>query len=103
MKRIASLLALTGNYDRLTDYAVFSLWLFYGLSASCLLVLRRRAPDAPRPYRVSWYPLTPIVFLLVTLALLLNTLYTQPLQSLAGLAIVALGLPFYWWWTRDRP
>ena len=60
---IASSLALTGNYDRLTDYAVFSLWLFYGLTASCLVVLRKRQPDAPRPYRVLWYPLVPLVFL----------------------------------------
>lgn len=97
---IASALAFTGNYDRLTDYAVFSLWLFYGLAASCLLVLRRRQPHTPRPYRVPAYPLIPILFLLVTLALLVNTLYTQPLQSIAGLALVAAGLPFYWWWTR---
>jgi len=97
---IASSLALTGNYDRLTDYAVFSLWLFYGLTASCLIVLRRKQPDASRPYRVLGYPATPVVFCLVTLALLINTLYTQPAQSLAGLAIIAAGLPFYWYWTR---
>lgn len=99
---LASLLALTGNYDRLTDYAVFSLWLFYGLTASCLIVLRRKQPDAPRPFRVPGYPLVPVVFCLVTLTLLLNTLYTQPAQSLAGLAIIAAGLPFYWYWTRGR-
>jgi basic amino acid/polyamine antiporter, APA family len=99
---IASLLALTGNYDRLTDYAVFSLWLFYGLTASCLIVLRRKQPDAPRPYRVLGYPFVPVVFCLVTLALLINTLYTQPLQSLAGLAIIATGLPFYWYWARSK-
>ena len=99
---IASSLALTGNYDRLTDYAVFSLWLFYGLTASSLIVLRRKQPDAPRPYRVLGYPIVPIVFCLVTLALLLNTLYTQPAQSLGGLAIIATGLPFYWYWSRAR-
>jgi basic amino acid/polyamine antiporter, APA family len=99
---IASSLALTGNYDRLTDYAVFSLWLFYGLTASCLIVLRRRQPDAPRPYRVPGYPVVPVVFCLVTLALLLNTLYTQPAQSFAGLGIIATGLPFYWYWTRAK-
>jgi APA family basic amino acid/polyamine antiporter len=97
---IASALALTGNYDRLTDYAVFSLWLFYGLTASCLIVLRRRQPDAPRPYRVLGYPFVPVLFCLVTLVLLVNTLYTQPAQSLAGLAIIATGLPFYRYWTR---
>lgn len=98
---IASSLALTGNYDRLTDYAVFSLWLFYGLTASCVIVLRRTRPDLSRPYRVFGYPFVPVVFCFVTLALLANTLYTQPMQSLAGLAIIATGLPFYWYWNRS--
>jgi basic amino acid/polyamine antiporter, APA family len=99
---LASALALTGNYDRLTDYAVFSLWLFYGLTVSCLIVLRKRRPDAPRPYRVLWYPLVPVVFCFVTLMLLINTIYTQPVQSLLGLGIIASGLPFYWYWTRKK-
>jgi APA family basic amino acid/polyamine antiporter len=95
---IACTLALSGNYDRLTDYAVFSLWLFYGLTASCVIVLRRRQPEMARPYRV---PLAvPVVFCLVALLLVLNTLYAQPAQSLAGLAIIAAGVPFYWYWTR---
>ncbi len=97
---IASTLAVAGNYDRLTDYAVFSLWLFYGLTASCLIVLRRKKPDAIRPYRAPWYPVVPALFCLVTLVLLINTLFTQPLQSIAGLCIIATGLPFYWYWTR---
>lgn len=99
---IASSLALTGNYDRLTDYAVFSLWLFYGLTVSCLIVLRKKQPDLPRPYRVLWYPVVPLVFCLVTLVLLVNTLYTQPIQSIAGLGIIASGLPFYWYWARSN-
>ena len=99
---LASLLALSGNYDRLTDYAVFSLWLFYGVTASCVLVLRRKMPDAVRPYRVLGYPFVPIAFCTITLVLLLNTLYTQPAQSIAGFAIIAAGLPFYSYWMRRR-
>jgi APA family basic amino acid/polyamine antiporter len=97
---LAAALALSGNYDRLTDYAVFSLWLFYGLTASCLVVLRRRQPDTPRPYRV--HLAIPVVFCFVTVVLVLNTLYSQPAQSLVGLAIIAAGLPFYWYWMRRR-
>jgi APA family basic amino acid/polyamine antiporter len=99
---IASSLSLAGNYDRLTDYAVFSLWLFYGLTASCLIVLRRKQPDAPRPYRAPWYPFVPVAFCFVTLVLLVNTVYTQPAQSMAGLGIIATGLPFYAYWRRKR-
>ena len=99
---LASLLALAGNYDRLTDYAVFSLWLFYGATASCVIVLRRKQPDAPRPYKVLGYPFVPVLFCLVTLVLLVNTLYTQPAQSIAGLGIIATGVPFYWYWSRMK-
>jgi len=99
---LASALALVGNYDRLTDYAIFLLWLFYGLTAASVIVLRRRMPDTPRPFRVPFYPVLPVVFLLVTALILVNTLLTQPVQAGIGLGIMALGLPFYAWWTRPR-
>jgi basic amino acid/polyamine antiporter, APA family len=97
---LAGALALTGNYDRLTDYAVFSLLLFYALTASCVIVLRKRQPHAERPFRLPWYPFVPLAFCAVTLVLLINMAYSQPLQSAAGLAIIASGVPFYWYWTR---
>ena len=100
---IASALALTGNYDRLTDYAVFSLWLFYGLTASCVIVLRKKQPGLARPFRVPAYPFVPLVFCAVTIAVLGNAFYTQPAQAITGLAIIATGLPFYAYWTRARP
>ena len=95
-------LALSGNYDRLTDYAIFALWLFYGLTASAVIVLRRRMPNADRPYRVWAYPILPALFILVTAAILVNTLITSTAQSLLGLAFIALGLPFYSYWSRRR-
>ena len=97
---LAAALALTGNYDRLTDYAVFTLLLFYALAASCVIVLRRREPEAERPFRLPGYPVVPVVFCAVTLALLVNMALAQPVQSAAGLAIIATGLPFYSYWTR---
>ena len=99
---LAGALALTGNYDRLTDYAVFTLLLFYALTASCVIVLRRREPERARPFRLPWYPLVPAAFCLTTAALLANMVWTQPLQSAAGLGIIAAGLPLYWYWTRER-
>lgn len=96
----ASALALTGSYDKLTDWAIFSLWLFYGLTAAALLVFRRRVPGADRPYRVWGYPAVPIAFVTVTALLLLNTLVTAPTQAFAGLGLMALSLPFYAYWSR---
>ena len=95
-----SVLALSGNYDRLTDYAIFALWVFYGLTASAVLVLRRSMPHAERPYRVWGYPVVPALFVLVTAAILLNTLFTAMTQTLVGLGFMALGLPFYSYWSR---
>ena len=96
------LLALSGSYDKLTDWAIFSLWLFYGLTAASLLVFRRRLPDAERPYRVWGYPILPVLFLLVTAWLLISTLLTSPLQTVAGLGLLAIGVPFYRHWSRAR-
>jgi basic amino acid/polyamine antiporter, APA family len=91
----AATLATTGSYDRLTDWAIFALWLFHGLNAGAVIVLRRKRPDLQRPYKVWGYPVVPLVFVLVTTWLLLNTLLTAPLQTAAGLGLMLLGLIFY--------
>jgi APA family basic amino acid/polyamine antiporter len=96
----ASVLALAGTYDTLTDSVIFASWLFYGLTTASLFVFRKRMPDAPRPYRALGYPLVPMVFLLVTAALLINTFVAAPREALRGVAVLAAGLPFYWYWSR---
>ncbi len=96
----AGILALSGSYDALTDYVIFASWIFYGLATASVFIFRRRMPDAERPYKTWGYPIVPILFLLVTAALLINTLLTTPRQALTGLALIALGLPVYWYWTR---
>jgi len=95
-----SVLAISGSYDTLTDSVVFVSWAFYGLSMASLFVFRRTLPDAPRPYRALGYPIVPLVFLLVTFALLVNTFIAAPRQALTGVAVLLAGLPFYWWWSR---
>jgi basic amino acid/polyamine antiporter, APA family len=98
----ASVLALSGTYDTLTDSVIFSSWLFYGLMTAALFVFRKKMPDAPRPYRAFGYPVIPMIFLLVTAALLVNTFIAAPREALRGVAVLAAGLPFYWYWAR-RP
>jgi basic amino acid/polyamine antiporter, APA family len=97
----SGVLALSGSYDTLTDYAIFALWLFYGLTVASVFVFRRRLPDAIRPYRTWGYPVVPVVFLLVTVWLLINTLMTSPVQTMIGLGLIVLGLPVYVYWSRE--
>jgi len=96
----ASVLALSGSYDALTDSVIFVSWAFYGLSIGSLFVFRRTMPDAPRPYRALGYPVVPLIFLLVTLALLVNTFIAAPKQAMEGVTVLLVGLPFYAWWSR---
>src|SRR5271168_2101205 len=96
----ASVLALSGSYDRLTDSVIFASWLFYGLTTASLFVFRSTMPDAPRPYRALGYPVVPVIFVLVTAALLVNTFVAAPREALRGMAMLIAGLPLYWYWSR---
>ncbi len=99
----ASLLALMGNYDALTDSVVFASWLFYGLTTGSVFVFRRTMPDVPRPYHAFGYPIVPALFLLVTTWLLVNSFIADSGRALLGACYIGLGLPFYWWWSRSAP
>lgn len=98
----AGVLALSGTFDQLTDLAIFAFWLFYGMVAAAVFVFRKREPNAPRPYRTWGYPVVPALFVLVTIFLIIRTIMSTPLQSLIGLAIIAAGLPVYWYFVRNN-
>lgn len=99
----AALLAVSGTFEQLLTYVVFTGWIFYALGALSIFVYRRREPDAPRPYRVPGYPLTPALFVLAAAALVFNTLLTQPGRAMAGLGVVLIGTPaFFAWRARAR-
>ena len=97
---LAALFAITGTFDQLLTYVVFTAWIFYGLGAASLFVYRRNEPDAPRPYRVPGYPLTPALFVLSAAGLVVHTIVTQPARAAVGLGALALGVPVYEWWAR---
>lgn len=98
----ASVLVLSGSFDTLTDYVIFAVLIFMGLATASVFVFRARLPDAPRPYRTWGYPVVPVLFLLTAAWLIANTLQTAPRQAFAGLGLVALGVPFYLYWTRQQ-
>lgn len=98
----ASLLAVSGTFDQLTDYVVFAGWIFYAATIAAVFVLRRKMPDAPRPYRTIGYPVVPLLFVLVAGWLIVNTLYTNPVESMVGLGLIALGLPVYFYQRHER-
>jgi basic amino acid/polyamine antiporter, APA family len=93
-------LVLSGSYDVITDYAIFAVLIFVALATASVFVFRRRSPHAERSYRTWGYPVVPVVFLLVSVWILINTLMTTPGRALAGIGLIALGLPFYWYWSR---
>src|SRR5271156_4685959 len=97
-----SLLAISGTYDALADSVIFASWLFYGLAAGALFVFRRSMADAPRAFRAPGYPAIPIIFVLATAALLVNTFIATPRQALQGVLMLLVGLPFYWYWSRGE-
>ena len=92
----ACIVALSGSYDTITDYAIFALTLFYILVAGSIFLFRKRMPDAERPYRTWGYPVVPIVFLIVSVFLIIQTIINTPRQSAIGLGLILLGLPVYW-------
>jgi APA family basic amino acid/polyamine antiporter len=96
----AAFLTLTGGYEALFTYVTFASVLFGTLGGVAIFVLRVRRPDVPRPYRALGYPVVPALYVLGSFALVWNTLVERPTESIAGLGLVALGLPFYYYWSR---
>ena len=98
----ACVVALSGSYDTITDYAIFALTLFYILVAGSIFLFRKRMPDAERPYRTWGYPIVPIVFICVSVWLIFQTIRNTPRQSAIGLGLIVLGLPVYYLISRSQ-
>jgi len=98
---ISCLLALSGTYEQLFTYVIFTEFLFYAAMCAAVIRLRRRAPNMPRPYRAWGYPFTPLAFIGFAVWLVYNTVREKPVDSLVGIVILAAGLPFYFYWKRS--
>ncbi len=97
-----SILCLSGRYEQLFTYATFAIILAYVAAGISIFVFRRRRPDAERPYRCWGYPWTPLIFIGSSLAVAVATIWNQPRETLAGLAILLAGVPVYFWMRRGQ-
>ena len=98
---LASIMALTGTFEELTNLFIFAGWIFYGLAVVALFRLRRTEPDMPRPYRCWGYPWVPGIFVAGALMLTVSLWLDRPGRSSIGLLLIFAGLPFYRWWSRS--
>ncbi len=96
----AALVVIVGRFEDLYNYVMFASWILYGMTGAAVLVLRRKRPDLPRPYRVAGYPWLPVVFVAAAAAVLAFAIRSYPRESGLGLGIILAGLPFYFHWRR---
>ena len=98
----ASVLCLSGTYGDLLDYVVFAVLIFYILTIGGIFVLRKKRPNAERPYRAFGYPFVPALYILLATAICIDLLICKPEYTWPGLGIVLLGIPVYYGWNAVR-
>lgn len=91
----AAVLTLMGTFQELFTAVIFTAWIFYGLAVLGVVVLRIKEPLLQRPYLCPWYPVPPVLFVIATTWIVLNTVFTDPKRALFGLGLIGLGLPLY--------
>jgi APA family basic amino acid/polyamine antiporter len=99
---VAIMLALSGTFDQLTDYVVFSAWIFYAMVTGVVFKLRKTRPDLKRDYKTFGYPVLPAVFIVVGILLLINTVYTSPVSTMIGLGFIISGVPVFYYFKNTR-
>jgi APA family basic amino acid/polyamine antiporter len=99
---LAIVLILTGSLDSIANYVGFAITLFAGTAVAAVFVLRRREPNAPRPFKALGYPWTPAIFVIVSAAIVVNAVYSDPRVTGMGILIILAGIPLYFFFTRKR-
>jgi APA family basic amino acid/polyamine antiporter len=98
----ACLYTLMGSFEQLFTFAMFVTIIFWIVATAAVFTLRKKYPDLPRPYKTWGYPIVPIVFIVASSGLLLNTLFRKPVEALAGVALTIIGIPVYYFWKRKN-
>ena len=99
---LAIVLILTGSLDSIANYVGFAITLFAGTAVAAVFVLRAREPNAPRPFKALGYPWTPAIFVIVSAAIVVNAVYSDPRVTGMGILIILAGIPLYFFFTRKR-
>lgn len=97
----SAVLVMSGTFDTITDYVIFASWLFYMLGAYGVIILRKKMPDAERPYKVWGYPYLPLIFVVFSFFFLLNTLISDLPNAAMGTLLIVMGLPIYFYKRRN--
>ena len=92
----ACILTFTGTFNQLITYIIFASWIFYGMSAGAVIILRKKKPELVRPYKTPLYPWIPIIFILFAFFLTINTIMEAPRDAGIGAGLILAGLPFYY-------
>ena len=95
-----AILTLSGTYEQIISYVVFGSWFFYALTAVSVIVLRKKMPDAVRPYKAWGYPYATLFFAAIAALFILNTFIEDTRNAIIGIVLLAASLPFYFYWTR---
>jgi len=96
----AAVLTLSGKYGDLLDYVIFAALLFYALTVAGIFVLRRKRPEAARPYKAWGYPIIPALYIVFAALIMIDLLIYKPSYTWPGLGLVLTGLPVYFLWRR---
>jgi len=99
---IACIMMTLGTFDLLTDMLIFVMWSFSMLLFLAVFILRKRAPEMPRPYKVPLYPVVPLIAMLGGGFILIMTLITTPGLALTGIGVTAIGVPVYYYMEKSR-
>jgi basic amino acid/polyamine antiporter, APA family len=89
---------LLNDFQQLADKFILGIWPFYALAVAAVFVLRRTRPELPRPYRTWGYPVVPLLFLLASVGMIVNALWTDPINTGITFGIILVGLPVYYAW-----
>ncbi|GBD65576.1 putative serine/threonine exchanger transporter [Tetragenococcus halophilus subsp. halophilus] len=99
---IACIMMTLGTFDLLTDMLIFVMWSFSMLLFLAVFILRKKAPEMPRPYKVPLYPVVPLIAMIGGGFILMMTLITTPGLALTGIGVTAIGVPVYYYMKKSR-